>query len=175
MTVFNSARGELGFSYTNGDVIGSGTIGGLTGPPSDPLPPGVGSMLHEAGSRASRDTNTFMISSGLFTGAFASTYALPALLAAAIAGGEAGSLYFGPFTREVARFAQKYNINGSSEASREVLFNLDMNVDKFISTFRQGSIRGVFPSQFLQMSVREAIASGDSTVRKLLTNGRFAK
>ena len=168
---FNSGTGELGFSYTNGDVIGSGTIGGLSGPPSDPLPPGVGPMLQAAGNRASRDTSTFMISSAIFATLFVSTYAGPAL----VAGGEAGVLYFGPFTRAVARFAQKYHINGDSETGREVLFNLDKTCEEFIGAFRRGSIRSEFPSQYLKMSVREAIASGDTTVRKLLTDSRFAK
>jgi len=168
---FNSGTGQLGFSYTNGDVIGSGTIGGLSGPPSDPLPPGIGPMLQAAGNRASRDTSTFMISSAIFATLFVSTYAGPAL----VAGGEAGVLYFGPFTRAAARFAQKYHINPNSEKSREVLFNLEMNVETFIGKFRQGSVKGEVPGEYLKMSVKEAIASGNSTIRKLLVDGRWDK
>jgi len=56
-------------------------------------------MLHDAGTRASRDTSTFMISSAIFAGAFASTYAGPALWAALTAtGGEAGVLKLGSKT-----------------------------------------------------------------------------
>ena len=118
---FIGSRGELSFSYANGDVIGSGIIGGLSAPPSDPLPPGVGTMLHEAGSRASRDTSTFMLSSAAFAGSFLSTYLGPAIYTALTAGGEAGVLYFGPFTSGVSRFAQKYHINGDSETGRGIL------------------------------------------------------
>jgi len=90
--IYNSQNGQLGFSYTNGDVIGSATIGGLAPPPSDPLPPGVGSMLHEAGTRASRDTSTFMISSAAFATSYLSTYAIPAAIAALTAMGETGAV-----------------------------------------------------------------------------------
>jgi hypothetical protein len=54
--VFNAGNGELSFSYTNGDVIGSGTISGLSAPPTDPLPPGVGPMLNGVG----RNTGPFV-------------------------------------------------------------------------------------------------------------------
>lgn len=38
--------------------------------------------IQEAGTRAARDTNTFMISSAVFATAFASTYAIPVAIAA---------------------------------------------------------------------------------------------
>jgi len=116
-----------------------------------------------------------MISSAAFAGSFLSTYLGPAIYTALTAGGEGGVLYFGPFTSAVARFAQKYHINGDSEAGREILFNLDKTCEQFISAFRRAGIRGEFPGEYLKMSVREAIASGDTTVRKLLTDSRFAK
>ena len=92
---FNPDSGQLGFSYTSGDVIGSGTIGGLSTQVSDPLPPGVGTMLQNAGSQASRATNTFITSAGLFATSYLGTYALPVVYSVLAAGGEAGYLYLG--------------------------------------------------------------------------------
>jgi RHS repeat-associated protein len=170
---FKVRNGALEFGYT--DPNGAVSVHSI-GLPSALT---YGDMFINAMASRRQASNQFIAgfvaADVIFATAFASTYAGPALLSAAVGGGEAGVLYFGPFTREVARFAQKYNINGSSETGREVLFNLDMTVDKFISTFRQAGVRGVFPSQYLRMSVPEAISSGDSTVRKLLTDARFAK
>jgi DNA replication protein DnaC len=39
----------------------------------------------------------------------------------------------------------------------------------------EASIRGEMPGEFLNKTVEEALLAGNSTVRKLLTSGRFAK
>lgn len=128
---YNSATGQLGFGYTNGDVIGSAIIKGLTAPPSDPLPPGVGSMLHEAGTRASRDTSTFMISSAAFAVAFASTYAIPAAIAGLVAMGETGAVgpsvallnkinhIFGKAAHNLGGLVQQYGSRAAAYAALE--------------------------------------------------------
>jgi len=50
-----------------------------------------------------------------------------------------------------------------------------MTVDDFISQFRQAGIRGRIPGEFLDQTVEQALRSGDSTVRKLLIDGRWAR
>ena len=52
-------------------------------------------MLKEVGDRSARHTATVMISSAVFATAYISTYAVPALLAAGVAGGEADVLSLG--------------------------------------------------------------------------------
>jgi RHS repeat-associated protein len=166
---FNSANGQLGFSYKTGDAFGSVVIGGLSAPPSDPLPPGVGAMLHEAGARASRDTSTFMISSAAFATALVSTYAGPAPLAGYAALGETGAV--GPGVG-LLKLAQRYGLNLSSAKSRQILESLDMSVEEFIGKYKLGSIKQAPGWRFDGMSVREALDAG---ARKLLTDGRFDK
>ena len=73
------------------------------------------------------------------------------------------------------RFATKVGLNASSATSRQLLQNLDMTAESFIGKFRAGNLKSVFPSDFLKKTIREGLLSGDSTVRKLLTDGRFIK
>ncbi len=166
---YNSNTGQLGFSYANGDVIGSATIAGLAPPPSDPLPPGVGSMLHDAGTRASRDTRTLMIASGVFATAYASTYAIPALVAGLVTMGETGAV--GPGVG-LLRLAQKYGLNANSPKARQLLENLNVKVEDFVGKYRLGSIKQAEGWKFDGMTVKEALDAG---ARKLLTDGRFDK
>jgi RHS repeat-associated protein len=79
---YDARSNSLGYTYTNAaaGTGGAGTIG-LPDAPTDQLSPGVAAMLHDAGSRASRDTSTFMISSAMLATAYISTYATPAVLA----------------------------------------------------------------------------------------------
>ncbi|MCS3530749.1 hypothetical protein [Chryseobacterium sp. JUb7] len=56
-----------------------------------------------------------------------------------------------------------------------ILENADKTVQEFISTHRQGSIKSVFPAEHLNSTVKEALQSGNTTVRKLLTDSRFLK
>jgi hypothetical protein len=50
-----------------------------------------------------------------------------------------------------------------------------MQVGEFIGKFRKGSIREVFPSEYMEKTVDEALQEGGSQVRKLLTDGRFVR
>jgi hypothetical protein len=73
--------------------------------------------------------------------------------------------------------AKKVGLNIKSPTSRQVLNSLDDDVVNFIGKFRKGSIKEVFPSEFLKpgVTVEQALLEGGSTVRKLLTNTRFIK
>jgi hypothetical protein len=73
------------------------------------------------------------------------------------------------------KIARKLKINAASEAGQQLLDNLGLTVDEFVSKFRKAGIRARIPSEFLQKTVLEALQAGDSTVRKLLTDSRFAK
>jgi hypothetical protein len=44
-----------------------------------------------------------------------------------------------------------------------------------VDEYRRGSIKAVFPEEFLNGTVEDALLNGGSTVRKLLINGRFVK
>ena len=70
---------------------------------------------------------------------------------------------------------KKLRINPNSDTGRQILENLDIPVKSFIAKNREGSINREFPSEFLNFSVEEALRQGGTKVRKLLTDGRFAK
>ena len=71
--------------------------------------------------------------------------------------------------------AKKLKMNINSPTARQVLNSLDDTVESFISVYRKSSIRGKLPGEFLSLTVEEALKSGNTTVRKLLTDGRFIK
>ena len=71
--------------------------------------------------------------------------------------------------------AKKLKMNINSPTTRQVLNSLDESVESFISKYRKSSIRSEIPGQFLNQTVEEALKSGNTTIRKLLTDGRFVK
>jgi hypothetical protein len=50
-----------------------------------------------------------------------------------------------------------------------------MSVADFVAQFRKASVLRELPGEFLAQTVEEALRSGDSTVRKLLISGEYAK
>ena len=71
--------------------------------------------------------------------------------------------------------AKKLGLNVNSPTSQQLLDNLDNTVERFIGQHRQAGIRSQMPSEFLGKTVREALESGNSTVRKLLVDSRWTK
>jgi hypothetical protein len=71
--------------------------------------------------------------------------------------------------------AKKFKMNINSPTTRQVLNSLDESVESFISIYRKSSIRSEIPGQFLKQTVEEALKIGNTTMRKLLTDGRFVK
>jgi RHS repeat-associated protein len=71
--------------------------------------------------------------------------------------------------------AIKFKLNINSPVARQVLNSLDQTVESFINTYRKGSIKSVFPAEYLDKTVEEALKSGNTTVRKLLIDSRFVK
>lgn len=71
--------------------------------------------------------------------------------------------------------AKKLKLNINSPTTRQVLNSLDDKVSTFISQFRSPGIKGKIPGEFMNMSVEEALQSGNTTVRKLLIDSRFIK
>ncbi|MEU7742833.1 RHS repeat-associated core domain-containing protein [Nonomuraea sp. NPDC049158] len=73
------------------------------------------------------------------------------------------------------RFAAKNSLNADSD----IVQNRTMTVSNFMANFRKGSIKSVMPSEYLEMTVEEALkaakAGKDTTLRKLLTDKRFKK
>jgi len=94
---------------------------------------------------------------------------------------EEGLANSGPIMRSLGAaskaemLAKKLNLNINSPVTRQVLNSLDQTVESFINTYRKGSIKSVFPGEYLNMTVEDALRSGNTTVRKLLTDGRFVK
>ena len=74
--------------------------------------------------------------------------------------------------RRLERLAKKLKLNIDSPTTRQLLDNLDKTVDGYISLFRSPTIRGKVPGEFLNKTVGEALRSGNTTIRKLLTSGR---
>ncbi|NUQ78464.1 MAG: hypothetical protein HUU21_33460 [Polyangiaceae bacterium] len=70
--------------------------------------------------------------------------------------------------------ARKLGLNAQSPTTRQVLNSLDMPVKDFVGQFRQGSIKSRLPSEVMDMTVGDALQH-NSTVRKLLIDGRFVK
>jgi hypothetical protein len=50
-----------------------------------------------------------------------------------------------------------------------------MTVSDYIGRFRKGSINRVFPGEFLDKTIEDALRTGGSDVRKLLIDRRFVK
>jgi RHS repeat-associated protein len=71
--------------------------------------------------------------------------------------------------------ARKLKMNIQSPTTRQVLNSLDDTVESFISKYRTPSIRSKLPGEFLNLTVEEALRSGNTTVRKLLIDSRFVK
>ena len=94
---------------------------------------------------------------------------------------EEGIANSGPIVRSLGAaskaemLAVKLKLNINSPVARQVLNSLDQSVESFITTYRKASIRSVFPEEYLGKTVEEALRSGNTTVRKLLTDGRFVK
>ncbi len=73
------------------------------------------------------------------------------------------------------KFAKRVGLNFESPTTKQLLSHLDITVEAFIGGFRQARIKSVFPAEFLKVTVKDALLTGGSTVRKLLTDGRFIK
>jgi hypothetical protein len=73
------------------------------------------------------------------------------------------------------KLAKKYDLNLQSPTSRQILENLGMTCEAFIGAFRKGNLKAEFPREYLPMTVQAALDADKTKVRKLLTDGRFAK
>ena len=73
------------------------------------------------------------------------------------------------------KLAKKLRISATGKAGVQILDNLNVTVDEFISNFRKAGIRSRVPGEFLDKTVLEALQSGNSTIRKLLTNTEYFK
>jgi RHS repeat-associated protein len=72
-------------------------------------------------------------------------------------------------------WARDKNLQANSPTTRTLFENRFTRVTDFISKFRRASIRERFPSEFDDETIEDALSSGNSTVRKLLTDGRFTR
>lgn len=72
-------------------------------------------------------------------------------------------------------FARRHQLNTESPTTRQLLNHLDETVDQFCRMYRSGKIRRELPTDVLDKTVEEALRSGTSKMRKLLTDGRFSK
>jgi RHS repeat-associated protein len=100
-----------------------------------------------------------------------------------VAVGRAVSMEAGVLARSLGaasraeELARKLGLNMNSATTRQLLNNLDMPVSEFVGLFRKASILRRLPGEVLEagVTVEQALLSYGSTVRKLLTAGRFAK
>ncbi len=76
---------------------------------------------------------------------------------------------------DITEWARRHHLNAQSATTRNLFANRHMTVGNFVARFRKGSIREVLPSEYLEMTVEEALERGGSTIRKLLTSRRFLK
>ncbi|MGE0426119.1 MAG: hypothetical protein AB7O88_27920 [Reyranellaceae bacterium] len=77
------------------------------------------------------------------------------------------------------RLARKYKMNADSETTRRVISNLDMDLEDFVSKFKQGSIRQEIDTGLLEKgrTVKQALdhATEGRKMQKLLPQKRFDK
>jgi hypothetical protein len=76
---------------------------------------------------------------------------------------------YGPLTAD--QLAAKVHLRSDSL----LIQNRAMTVAAYVSRFRLGSVRQRLDSSVLNMTVEEALLLNNSTIRKLLTDGRFAR
>lgn len=78
---------------------------------------------------------------------------------------------------QLLKLAKKFKLNAQSSNSKQILENLDDTTEDFLNKFRKGNIKAEFPREFFDKTVREALASKNTTVRKLLidSRGKFKK
>ncbi|PWN59928.1 hypothetical protein C1634_018085 [Chryseobacterium viscerum] len=84
----------------------------------------------------------------------------------------------GNFGGKFMKLAKLFRLNINSPTTMSILENLDKPVQEFISTYRKGSIKAVFPGEHLHSTVKEVLQNNDKaakTARKLLIDGRFLK
>ena len=99
-----------------------------------------------------------------------------AILAVNLRKGKIGNVAkMGSFGGKFMKLAKTLKLNINSPTTMSILENADKTVQEFISTHRQGNIKSVFPAEHLNSTVKEALQSGNTTVRKLLTDSRFLK
>ena len=77
-----------------------------------------------------------------------------------------------PLSKALKKLADKFHLDPNSETSRNILNNLEMTVERFVAKFRAGTIKGELPGELLKGTVRQALESGNSKIRKLLTSQR---
>ncbi len=70
--------------------------------------------------------------------------------------------------------AKRLRLNANSPTTRQLLHSLDNTVSDFVGKYRRGSIKSRLPGEVMNMTVEKALQHS-STVRKLLTDNRFAK
>jgi hypothetical protein len=80
---------------------------------------------------------------------------------------------------QLFKYGLKRRLEWDSQTTRRILFNLDMQVDRFLGSYRQGRITKEFPTQFREGSLRELYDSPASAAKtkaiKLLRDGRFER
>jgi hypothetical protein len=86
----------------------------------------------------------------------------------AVAGGAAAEAL-----AELGPFSELGAVGGGSPALDPA--NADMTVQEYASTFLRGKTAQRIPGEFLNMTVKEALETGNTTIRKYLTSGRFQK
>jgi len=69
------------------------------------------------------------------------------------------------------KFARKIGLDANNPAEA----NRSMPVQDFIAQYRNAGILQKIPGEYLGQTVEQALMSGDSTVRKLLTDGRWGR
>ncbi|MDI1449325.1 hypothetical protein [Polyangium sp. 6x1] len=80
----------------------------------------------------------------------------------------------GPTTRAEA-LARKLKLNADSPTTQQVLNSLDAKVGDFVAKYRRGSIQRELPWDEIKDMTLEKALQHSHKVRKLLTDGRFAK
>ena len=109
------------------------------------------------------------------SGAFAELAFTYAAYLGALAGVAAAVKSSAACTADEVKLAQKVGLNAKSENTVQLMKAWNMKVADFIGAARKGGIKGEFPAEYLNKTVGEALQSGGTTVRKLLTDSRWMK
>ena len=160
MSPEDARRLGIGVSTAIG-VAGGGAAGGV-----------IGGAEALGGSVAAATDGTLAVVAGVEVTASE----VGAAVAGAIPGtAAAAAMASDPGGGSLSSWARKSKLNANSPTTQQLYANRYMQVTDYISKYRKASIRSEFPSEYLNMTVDEALRCGGSKVSKLLVDGRFVK
>jgi hypothetical protein len=84
-------------------------------------------------------------------------------------------LRFGVGAAHMDEFAEAFARKVKLPVTNPAVLNRHLTVSEYVAQFRKASVRREIPGEYLDLPVEIALLEGNSTLRKLLVDARFAK